>query len=69
MQSRYQKQHLVSYNRFVELQRNALLQLCTYLRQRFGHCTGISFIDSTALVLCHNRRIHDLHPETGHAEC
>ena len=49
---------LVSYNRFVELQRNALLPLCIYLRQRYGHCTGISFIDSTALAVCHNRRIH-----------
>ena len=49
----------VSYNRFVELQRDALLPLCIYLRQRYGHCTGISFIDSTALAVCHNRRIHN----------
>lgn len=50
--------HLVSYNRFIELQRDALLPLCIYLRQRFGDCTGISFIDSTTLAVCHNRRIH-----------
>jgi hypothetical protein len=50
--------HLVSYNRFVELQRDALLPLCIYLKQRFGRCTGISFIDSTTLPVCHNRRIH-----------
>jgi hypothetical protein len=49
---------LVSYNRFVELQRNALLPLCIYLKQRYGRCTGISFIDSTPLAVCHNRRIH-----------
>jgi hypothetical protein len=49
---------LVSYNRFVELQRNALLPLCIYLKQRYGRCTGISFIDSTTLPVCHNRRIH-----------
>jgi hypothetical protein len=50
--------HLVSYNRFVELQRAALLPLCIYLKQRYGACTGISFIDSTTLPVCHNRRIH-----------
>lgn len=50
--------HLVSYSRFVELQRDALLPLCIYLKQRYGHCTGISFIDSTPLPVCHNRRIH-----------
>jgi hypothetical protein len=49
---------LVSYTRFVELQRDALLPLCIYLKQRYGHCTGISFIDSTPLPVCHNRRIH-----------
>lgn len=49
---------LVSYNRFVELQRNALLPLCLYLKQRYGRCSGISFIDSTTLPVCHNRRIH-----------
>lgn len=48
---------LVSYTRFVELQGAALLPLCAYLRTRQGHCTGISFIDSTALAVCHNRRI------------
>jgi hypothetical protein len=50
--------HLVSYNRFVELQRDALLPLCIYLKQRYGCCSGISFIDSTTLPVCHNRRIH-----------
>ena len=49
---------LVSYNRFVELQRDALVPLCIYLKYRYGHCTGISFIDSTSLAVCHNRRIH-----------
>jgi hypothetical protein len=50
--------HLVSYNRFVELQRAALFPLCIYLKSRYGECTGISFIDSTPLAVCHNRRIH-----------
>src|SRR5437588_965936 len=50
--------HLVSYQRFVELMPAALVPLCGYLQTRKGHCSGISFIDSTALKVCHNRRIH-----------
>lgn len=48
---------LVSYTRFVELVPSVLLPLCAYLRHCFGSCTGISYIDSTALHVCHNRRI------------
>jgi hypothetical protein len=49
---------LVSYNRFVELMPSALVPLCGYLQSRKGQCSGISFIDSTSLKVCHNRRIH-----------
>jgi hypothetical protein len=49
---------LVSYNRFVELMPSALVPLCGYLQSRKGDCSGISFIDSTSLKVCHNRRIH-----------
>jgi Transposase DDE domain len=49
--------HLVSYNRFVELQRDALFLLWAYLFTRRGECTGISFVDATKLVVCHNLRI------------
>ncbi len=31
--------------------------MCGYLQTRKGACSGISFIDSTALKVCHNRRI------------
>ncbi len=48
---------LVSDNRFVELQQSVLLPLCYYLQSRQGHCSGISYIDSTSLAVCHNRRI------------
>lgn len=48
---------LVSYNRFVELQRGALMPLWAFLVTRCGSCTGISFVDSTKLAVCHNRRI------------
>ncbi len=49
---------LVSYSRFVEFMPETLIPLCAYLRQCGGTCTGISFLDSTTLAVCHNRRIH-----------
>ncbi len=49
---------LVSYQRFVELMPGALVPLCAYLQTRKGRCSGISFVDSTSLKVCHNRRIH-----------
>lgn len=50
---------LVSYTRFVEFIPSVLVPLCVYLRTRcLGRCTGISFIDSTALAVCKNPRIH-----------
>jgi transposase len=49
---------LVSYGRFVELMPSALVPLCGYLQTRKGHCSGVSFVDSTSLKVCHNRRIH-----------
>ena len=48
---------LPSYQRFVEWMPSTLLPLCAYLKQCFGKCTGISFIDATSLKVCHNRRI------------
>ncbi|WP_277882706.1 IS982 family transposase [Oscillatoria sp. FACHB-1406] len=33
------------------------MPLCVYLKHCFGDCTGISFVDSTSLKVCHNRRI------------
>lgn len=48
---------LISYSRFVELIPRVLLTLCAYLQRRFGSCTGVAFVDSTPLAVCHNRRI------------
>lgn len=48
---------LVSYTRFVEFMPAVLLPLCAYLRHCMGPCTGISFLDSTDLTVCHNKRI------------
>ena len=50
--------HLVSYNRFVELMPRNLLPLCCYLHFRKGEVTGISFVDSTRLAVCGNKRIN-----------
>ena len=49
---------LVSYERFVALMPSVLAPLCAYLFSCYGRCTGISFIDSTPITVCHNRRIH-----------
>jgi hypothetical protein len=49
---------LVSYPRFVQFIPAALIPLGVYLRTCcLGECTGISFIDSTPLAVCPNRRI------------
>jgi hypothetical protein len=43
----------------VELSSQTIVPLAIYLKtQATGDCTGISFIDSTPLRVCHNRRIH-----------
>ena len=34
-----------------------LVPLTVYLQTQLGECTGVSFIDSTALAVCHNARI------------
>lgn len=49
---------LVSYNRFIEYIPSVLVTMLAYLQTRRGSCSGISFIDSTKLVVCHNARIH-----------
>ena len=48
---------LVSYSRFVSLLPRVVLLLWAYAQARCGRCTGIAFIDSTPLRVCHNRRI------------
>ena len=48
----------VSYNRFVELEKEVLLQLAIFIKEVLsGTCTGISFVDSTPLRVCRNQRI------------
>lgn len=49
--------NLISYNRFVYLMKNLFVPLFAYLLQRRGEITGIAFIDSTSIDVCHNKRI------------
>ncbi len=59
------KQHLksefpqtVSYNRFVELMQSVILPMTMFLKTCcLGNCTGISFVDSTSVAVCKNKRI------------
>jgi hypothetical protein len=60
--------HLVSYTRFVEFFPSALVALVVYLHSCLGSCTGVSFIDSTRLAVCHNRRIRQHRVFRGLAE-
>lgn len=48
---------LVSYTRRLKLLQTVLPALRSYLKQRFAKPTGIAFIDSISLKVCHNMRI------------
>jgi hypothetical protein len=49
--------NLISYSRFVYLMKNLFIPLFGYLLDRRGEITGIAFIDSTSIDVCHNKRI------------
>lgn len=49
---------LVLYSRFIEFIPSALAAVCLYLKQCLSKPTGIAFVDSTPLKVCHNARIH-----------
>lgn len=50
---------VVSYNRFVELEKQVAVPLALFIKKvLLGKCTGISFVDSTPLRVCRNQRIH-----------
>ncbi|WP_108649761.1 IS982 family transposase [Dongshaea marina] len=48
---------LVSYTRMLKLMQTTLVPLCSYLTHRQAKPTGIAFVDSTKLQVCHNLRI------------
>lgn len=48
----------VSYNRFVELMQSSLMPMAIFTKTCcLGQCTGISFVDSTPIRVCRNKRI------------
>ena len=48
---------LVSYTRMLKLLQKVMLPMCAFLTQRYAKPTGIAFVDSTKLAVCHNIRI------------
>ena len=47
----------VSYNRFVELMPRVFFKMMMFMKlYAFGKCSGISFVDSTMIPVCHNVR-------------
>ncbi len=54
---------VVSYNRFVELEKEVAVPLALFIKKvLLRKCTGISFADSTPLRVCKKQRIH-IHKE------
>jgi hypothetical protein len=49
---------LLSYSRFVNLMKTCLFPLFIFSQGCLGECTGLSFVDSTILTVCHSRRIN-----------
>lgn len=47
---------LVSYSRFITLQKDVLLHMWCVVQGLLGEQTGITFIDSTSLDVCHIKR-------------
>lgn len=47
----------VSYNRFVEFMPRVFFKMIMFMKlYAFGKCSGISFVDSTMIPVCHNVR-------------
>ena len=47
----------VSYNRVVELMPRVFFKMMLFMKlYAFGKCTGITFVDSTMIPVCHNVR-------------
>ncbi len=50
---------VVSYNRFVELQKEVAVPIDIFIKKvLLGRCTGVSFVESTPLRVCRNQSIH-----------
>lgn len=60
--------NLVSYHSFLELESRVLILLSAYLLYKAGEATGLYYVDSTCLKVCHNRRINRHRTFKGIAE-
>jgi hypothetical protein len=49
---------ILSYSRFVEVKGDFMAPLFSFLNFHLGECSGITYVDSTPLKICHNKRIH-----------
>jgi len=49
---------LLSYNRFIALVPTVFAPLCAYLQSQKADFYGIGFVDSTSIIVCHNKRIY-----------
>ncbi len=49
---------LVSYTRFVQLMPRLFLPMTAFALSQRGKCSGISYVDSTTLQVCHSKRIN-----------
>ena len=59
----------LSYNRFIELVPRVAVEMMLFIQLFcFGRCTGISFVDSTCIPVCHNKRIKRNKVFKGYAE-
>lgn len=50
--------HALSYTRFVDSKSAAFMVLAAYLLSKTGKQTGLYYLDSTTLRVCHNKRIY-----------
>jgi len=50
--------NLISYSRFIQLMPTITIPLLSFAMNLRGQCTGVSFIDSTPINVCHTKRIN-----------
>ncbi len=55
---KYALPNLLSYTHFLEVMPTALVPLCSYFVSPKSEPTGIKFVDSTRIKVCHNLRIN-----------
>lgn len=59
----------LSYSRFIQEESKVFIAFALFLKLIcFGECTGITFVDSTKIAVCHNKRIRSNKVFKGIAE-